>query len=388
MSLQIASPLVSKSQLQLNLKPCICGKGSLKREQITCVGAPPPCGLCSNTKGLQEELKETPRKRGGAGASAGMPEAAAVIVALLLLRTTKSQLEVEIRQYSQRSSEEREGSFTVLAEYSFPSGFSGDWFITSHAHIPSEGITGLLCHPEPKDDCYPFNASIANECYSQDSEFSRIAIIENLCMEQTIDFDAMITYSPGDIALDVNSYQTNGVPFAIVSEEFFFILQDSLRNCSSELNTLVSLDVGNVDVAAVRVALVLFTMMCGMMFMCVMIILLFVTAVICGKCLKRTTGSYDVHENQLNQLGPNGGEHCSFRGTLTLPYKPEQRQFNTENAANTQCSICLEDFVEEEMTSVLACSASHTFHPSCIDKWLESQNTCPVCRTFMMDTLL
>ena len=310
-----------------------------------------------------------------------------MIVALLLLRTTKSQLEVEIREYSQ-SSEEKEWSFTVQAKYSFPSGFSGDWFITSHANIPAKGITGILCNSEPADNCYPFNASIRNECYSQDSEFTRIAIIENLCMEQTIDFDALITYSPGDVSLDVNNYQTNGMPFAIVSEDFFAILQDSLRNCSSELNPVINLGVGNVDVAAVRVALVLFTMMCGMMFMCVMIILLFVTAVICGKCLRRTTGSYDVHGNQLNELGPNGGTHCTFRGTLTLPYKPEQRQFDPGKAANTQCSICLEDFVEEEMTSVLACSASHTFHPSCIDKWLESQNTCPVCRTFMTDTML
>lgn len=44
------------------------------------------------------------------------------------------------------------------------------------------------------------------------------------------------------------------------------------------------------------------------------------------------------------------------------------------------CSICLCEFVEnEELRTLPECS--HSFHVPCIDMWLYSHTTCPVCRT-------
>jgi len=53
-------------------------------------------------------------------------------------------------------------------------------------------------------------------------------------------------------------------------------------------------------------------------------------------------------------------------------------QKNTE-APPTDCSICLMEYNEGESVKSLPCT--HRFHSACIDKWLSSHNTCPVCKT-------
>ncbi|GLJ39549.1 hypothetical protein SUGI_0808060 [Cryptomeria japonica] len=46
----------------------------------------------------------------------------------------------------------------------------------------------------------------------------------------------------------------------------------------------------------------------------------------------------------------------------------------------SDCAVCLTDFKEHEMLRLLP-KCSHAFHPECIDLWLSSNTTCPVCRT-------
>jgi len=50
-----------------------------------------------------------------------------------------------------------------------------------------------------------------------------------------------------------------------------------------------------------------------------------------------------------------------------------------------QCSICREAFKSGEMLKQLPCS--HEFHESCICPWLQSNNTCPICRWKMPEGL-
>ncbi|GJP51380.1 hypothetical protein CLOM_g10534 [Closterium sp. NIES-68] len=46
---------------------------------------------------------------------------------------------------------------------------------------------------------------------------------------------------------------------------------------------------------------------------------------------------------------------------------------------STECTVCLSDFCEGELIrSVLPCE--HRFHVACIDLWLATHTTCPVCR--------
>ncbi len=46
--------------------------------------------------------------------------------------------------------------------------------------------------------------------------------------------------------------------------------------------------------------------------------------------------------------------------------------------AGESCSICQEEFPEKSKVVELFCS--HCFHKKCIKPWLETHNTCPVCR--------
>ncbi|KAK8652496.1 hypothetical protein V6N13_126528 [Hibiscus sabdariffa] len=42
------------------------------------------------------------------------------------------------------------------------------------------------------------------------------------------------------------------------------------------------------------------------------------------------------------------------------------------------CSICLEEFKEDEEGSEMPCE--HVFHSGCVEKWLRVNGSCPVCR--------
>ncbi|KAL2234386.1 E3 ubiquitin-protein ligase ATL6 [Sesamum indicum] len=44
-----------------------------------------------------------------------------------------------------------------------------------------------------------------------------------------------------------------------------------------------------------------------------------------------------------------------------------------------ECAVCLNEFQEDERLRLLP-KCDHVFHPECIDAWLESHVTCPVCR--------
>lgn len=48
-------------------------------------------------------------------------------------------------------------------------------------------------------------------------------------------------------------------------------------------------------------------------------------------------------------------------------------------ATTLECAVCLGEFEDHETLRLLP-KCSHAFHPDCIDAWLASHATCPVCR--------
>ncbi|KAL9668614.1 hypothetical protein QQ045_006151 [Rhodiola kirilowii] len=44
-----------------------------------------------------------------------------------------------------------------------------------------------------------------------------------------------------------------------------------------------------------------------------------------------------------------------------------------------ECAVCLSEFGDEDLVRLLP-ECDHVFHPLCIDAWLASHATCPVCR--------
>ncbi|KAL2334657.1 hypothetical protein Fmac_015870 [Flemingia macrophylla] len=52
---------------------------------------------------------------------------------------------------------------------------------------------------------------------------------------------------------------------------------------------------------------------------------------------------------------------------------------NNNNNKGLECAVCLTDFTDGDTLRLLP-KCSHVFHPRCIDSWLASNVTCPVCR--------
>lgn len=67
---------------------------------------------------------------------------------------------------------------------------------------------------------------------------------------------------------------------------------------------------------------------------------------------------------------------------VTLHLSCVKSNHNVDTRANymqTECSICLGIFENEDKLKVLP-DCNHAFHCDCLDKWLSSRSTCPLCR--------
>ena len=47
---------------------------------------------------------------------------------------------------------------------------------------------------------------------------------------------------------------------------------------------------------------------------------------------------------------------------------------------HTECSICLTEFDESSMVTVLPCDVRHYFHAKCIQDWSRIHTNCPLCK--------
>ncbi|XP_077249589.1 E3 ubiquitin-protein ligase ATL41-like [Tasmannia lanceolata] len=54
--------------------------------------------------------------------------------------------------------------------------------------------------------------------------------------------------------------------------------------------------------------------------------------------------------------------------------------YKRTDESGVECAVCLGALEENEMVKVLP-NCKHTFHVQCIDMWLDSHSTCPICRS-------
>lgn len=84
---------------------------------------------------------------------------------------------------------------------------------------------------------------------------------------------------------------------------------------------------------------------------------------------------------------PRSPPHLGLEATainclpITLYKAPaaEEDPGSTATAAGGECSICLGVFEDGEKVKILP-PCRHCYHSECVDRWLRSQSSCPLCR--------
>ncbi|KAG0055196.1 hypothetical protein BGZ83_009373 [Gryganskiella cystojenkinii] len=61
---------------------------------------------------------------------------------------------------------------------------------------------------------------------------------------------------------------------------------------------------------------------------------------------------------------------------------PQHKMTREELDAKTECSVCKDEFVEQDACLQLKCK--HIFHEDCIKPWLKTSATCPTCRSSLL----
>ncbi|CAM8910954.1 hypothetical protein QQ045_032123 [Rhodiola kirilowii] len=78
--------------------------------------------------------------------------------------------------------------------------------------------------------------------------------------------------------------------------------------------------------------------------------------------------------NSLHQRASSGLDEAVIKSIAVCKYKKGDGFVD-----GTECSVCLGEFQDDENLRLLP-KCSHAFHISCIDTWLQSHASCPLCR--------
>ncbi|KAH7433182.1 hypothetical protein KP509_07G058000 [Ceratopteris richardii] len=90
-------------------------------------------------------------------------------------------------------------------------------------------------------------------------------------------------------------------------------------------------------------------------------------------------GSPPVRDNDANQVCPNGASPQGLDITILEKLPLVTYSSSDKKGSNIECVVCLTDFEEgETLTQLPKCK--HVFHEECINMWLFSNTTCPLCR--------
>lgn len=96
----------------------------------------------------------------------------------------------------------------------------------------------------------------------------------------------------------------------------------------------------------------------------------------CVLCFRRRNGA-DSSDEVAIRLANTGLKKTAMKALPIVEYRSANSKLPAGLA--TECPICLAEFGEGEKVRVLP-NCNHRFHMECIDKWLNSHSSCPVCR--------
>ncbi|KAJ3692703.1 hypothetical protein LUZ60_011798 [Juncus effusus] len=89
---------------------------------------------------------------------------------------------------------------------------------------------------------------------------------------------------------------------------------------------------------------------------------------------------FNAQQNILPECIIDGLERVIISAIPTIKYK-KQSSLSTDE----QCTICLEEYQDKEILRIMP-KCGHKYHLDCIDVWLESHSTCPICRVSLYDS--
>ncbi|XP_018447616.1 RING-H2 finger protein ATL34 [Raphanus sativus] len=128
------------------------------------------------------------------------------------------------------------------------------------------------------------------------------------------------------------------------------------------------------QVPAVIIGMLIFTLLFSMIACCI--------------CYKYTSTSPPGTSSDYDEAGRGGGVGWNRRTSRGLEkdvinffpsFIYSQVKGQKIGKGGVECAICLNEFEDEETLRLMP-PCSHAFHADCIDVWLSSRSTCPVCR--------
>lgn len=95
-------------------------------------------------------------------------------------------------------------------------------------------------------------------------------------------------------------------------------------------------------------------------------------------CNESSAGNSVRHALSLRRRAAARGLDASVLETFPTFTYAEVKDHKIGKGA-LECAVCLNEFEDDETLRLIP-KCDHVFHPECIDAWLESHVTCPVCR--------
>lgn len=105
-------------------------------------------------------------------------------------------------------------------------------------------------------------------------------------------------------------------------------------------------------------------------------LLFFYTRWVCSTTRHHSPYSSSAAANGVDRQRRGGLDANVISALPVLLYGSE----SVEAGGDQECCICLSLFEEDEKVKVLP-ECSHCFHSDCVDRWLVSQSSCPLCRS-------
>lgn len=88
--------------------------------------------------------------------------------------------------------------------------------------------------------------------------------------------------------------------------------------------------------------------------------------------------NYEALLNLAERLGEAKPRGLTKAEIEQLPDYRFNKETHHSDMDQTSCVVCMCDFENKQLLRVLPCS--HEFHTKCVDKWLKTNRTCPICR--------